>query len=138
MEMEGIAVEAIVVEPTAEDVIHKCNCRKPTGILKWFPCHRRTDRTIHIRGKAMPLCARCSAILLGYAFAPITVGFEITSPIWFCVAICLPMLIDGFTQLWKWRESNNMIRVITGLMFGLGQSLFISTAIMYLLRWAGV
>lgn len=134
--VEEIVMGEIAVEQTVADVT-KCSCRKPTGLLSWFPCHRRLDRTIHIRGKAMPLCARCSAILVGYWFTPIAVGLSMTAPIWLCLAICLPMVIDGYTQLWNWRNSNNFLRVMTGLAFGIGQSLFISTIIMYVLQWTG-
>ncbi len=37
----------------------------------------------------------------------------------------LPMFIDGYTQQLGWRESNNILRMITGGISGIGQCLFI-------------
>jgi uncharacterized membrane protein len=36
--------------------------------------------------------------------------------------LILPMAIDGFTQLFGWRESTWELRVVTGLLFGLGSA----------------
>ncbi|MBV9580520.1 MAG: DUF2085 domain-containing protein [Chloroflexi bacterium] len=33
--------------------------------------------------------------------------------------LILPMALDGFTQLFGWRESTWQLRVVTGLLFGL-------------------
>lgn len=35
------------------------------------------------------------------------------------VILCLPLVFDGFSQLLGYRESNNLIRFITGFLFGL-------------------
>lgn len=32
----------------------------------------------------------------------------------------MPCAIDGFTQLFEYRESNNILRLITGLLGGVG------------------
>jgi uncharacterized membrane protein len=40
------------------------------------------------------------------------------------VMFLLPMALDGGTQLFGWRESNDLLRVITGLLFGLGIAWF--------------
>ncbi len=40
----------------------------------------------------------------------------------------LPTAIDGFTQLFGWRESTNELRLITGFPFGIGYA--------YLIVWA--
>jgi uncharacterized membrane protein len=36
--------------------------------------------------------------------------------------LILPMAVDGFTQLFGWRESNWELRVMTGLLFGLASA----------------
>ena len=36
--------------------------------------------------------------------------------------LALPMALDGFTQLFGWRESTWELRVLTGLLFGLGSA----------------
>lgn len=88
------------------------------------PCHRKPDRCLTIRGKPMPICARCFSILMGYLFIPILFSIP-TIPIWYSIILQIPMLIDGITQYLKWRNSNNYLRVTTGLMSGLGLSIFV-------------
>lgn len=104
-------------------------------LVMLIPCHPLPERCIHIKGKPMPICARCFAMILGYIFVPFLVIAQIHAPIWIPVLLTLPLLIDGFTQMWKWRTSNNVVRIITGLMFGLGQSVFISTVVWSLSDW---
>lgn len=100
-------------------------------IFKWIPCHRKLERTIQIGSYTFPLCARCSAILIGYFSLPII--FIISSLSWWYIPILmLPLLIDGYTQKWKWRESNNVYRFITGLLFGIAQSILIVRSVVYL------
>lgn len=96
------------------------------GLLSFIPCHRRKDRTIHVFGKPMPLCARCSAILLGYGAVPVFLFCQIEKPLILFLLLSIPMLLDGFTQKWGWRESNNTLRFVTGLGFGVGQALLVS------------
>ena len=40
--------------------------------------------------------------------------------VYIAIALIIPCGVDGFTQLWGWRESNNNLRFITGLMAGVG------------------
>ncbi|MEH6944529.1 DUF2085 domain-containing protein [Bacillus sp. JJ722] len=112
----------------------KCQ-HNQSHLFQWFPCHRRADRSFFIYGKQMPICARCTAILIGYLFTPFAIAFQVTAPFYIIILICIPMLIDGFTQLWKWRESSNILRFITGLAFGIGQSLFISTVVIFIVEF---
>jgi uncharacterized membrane protein len=95
-------------------------------LLYSIPCHRRADRSLFFHGKQFPLCARCTAIYAAYLSLPIfafmdkNISFLILG-----ILFQLPMFIDGVTQLLKWRESNNYLRVITGFVSGIGQCLFI-------------
>ncbi len=98
-------------------------------ILMVIPCHRIPERCLHIKGKPMLLCTRCFAILLGYLLTPITVLASLIIPLWIPLVMAIPMIIDGFTQAWKWRKSTNTLRFITGLLFGVGQALLISTVV---------
>ena len=43
-----------------------------------------------------------------------------TLNIWWTIALMLPTYIDGVTQALFKRESNNILRVTTGLMAGIG------------------
>ncbi|MFP3124312.1 DUF2085 domain-containing protein [Ectobacillus funiculus] len=95
------------------------------SLLKIVPCHRKRDRCLHINGKALPLCARCTGILAGYLFIPLLLLSSWHIPFWIGLLSQLPLLIDGYTQLWKWRTSNNILRLTTGLLSGFGLSVLI-------------
>ena len=45
-------------------------------------------------------------------------------PWWLWVLMCLPIALDGFTQMFGLRESDWVLRVITGTIFGLGNVWF--------------
>jgi len=98
-------------------------------IIMFIPCHRKPERCLHLKGKPMPLCTRCFAMLLGYLFVPFAIFSSIIVPLWIPLLLISPLLADGFTQRWKWRTSNNRLRFVTGLLFGIGQSLLISTVV---------
>ncbi|WP_124728776.1 DUF2085 domain-containing protein [Staphylospora marina] len=98
------------------------------------PCHRRPDRCLHFRGKPMPICARCLSMLLGYLFI-LPLLFLPTLPWWWGLLLQIPMLIDGFTQKWGWRESTNVLRVVTGLLSGLGLSILVVWGARTLTAW---
>jgi len=86
-------------------------------------CHQKAERSFFINGNQMPFCARCTAIWLGLA---IGLGFMIFYKIEldnkFLVLVfigLIPIGIDGIGQLFKLWESNNIIRVVTGLLIGI-------------------
>ena len=84
-----------------------------------FGCHTRDDRSFHIRGKKMPLCARCTGELCGIVIAAFT--YVIWHPqIGMLIVLMLPLVIDGFVQLKTGYESNNIRRLWTGILFGYG------------------
>lgn len=74
-------------------------------------------------------------MLLGYLFTPVAVMATLTVPWWIPFVMAVPLLVDGFTQLWKWRKSTNTLRFITGLTFGVGQALLISTIVWTFVQW---
>jgi uncharacterized membrane protein len=86
-------------------------------------CHQKVDRSFSINGNEMPFCARCTAIWLGIAIGlGFIVFYKINLDEKFIILmfICLfPIGIDGFGQLFGLWESNNIIRLITGLLVGI-------------------
>lgn len=85
-----------------------------------FLCHCRPDRSFFYKGKQFPICARCTGELIGIIFA-IPIIFVLKDVSWFYIIIfIIPLLLDGFTQLLTKYESNNLKRVITGFLFGIG------------------
>ncbi|MDN3018301.1 DUF2085 domain-containing protein [Paenibacillus sp. BSR1-1] len=94
-------------------------------ILRFVPCHRMKSRSLTIKGYTLPLCARCTGILLGYLFFPLFMILSLHVPLWLGIVINIPMIVDGWTQKRKYRISTNALRFTTGLMSGLGQSIII-------------
>lgn len=93
------------------------------NLMKYL-CHQRPDRSFFFRGHQFPLCARCTGFVVG------TVAFCIYSylvPIYYTyelliisLLIQLPYIIDGTTQYFHLRESNNTLRFITGFIGAFG------------------
>ena len=72
-------------------------------------CHQRADRSFYWKGRKFPLCARCTGVLVGYILAvpAYTVCRKNVSVYAVC---CIPLVIDGLTQLWEWQVSTNRRR----------------------------
>lgn len=90
--------------------------------IEFVSCHRMPERSFFYKGKQFPVCARCTGIYIGYIAIFI---FAITLtyiPLLWSLVLLLPTLIDGFTQAYCHRESNNILRLLTGIMFGVGMS----------------
>jgi Predicted membrane protein len=96
------------------------------------PCHRNPDRCITINGKPMKICSRCLSMLIGYLFIPLS--FQLSLPFIIGILCQIPMITDGYTQLKKWRTSNNCLRIITGLISGFGLSICIVSSVTFLTK----
>ena len=107
---------------------YKTNDIKIPNTLKIYSiplCHGLPDRTIYFRNKAFPLCARCTGTLIGVFALPIF-HMEILGPsMGLIVLFAAPAIVDAFTQLRGFRESNNKLRVITGFLLGVSISALI-------------
>ncbi|BCD23129.1 hypothetical protein BC30090_2026 [Bacillus cereus] len=105
------------------------------NMILQIPCHRRSDRSFLKLQKYIPLCARCTGMLIGILMFPIY--FYITLSFLFAIILSfsaqIPLLIDGFTQKWKWRSSTNLLRLTTGVLSGNGMGLFISSSVIWIL-----
>lgn len=85
-------------------------------------CHQELDRSFVFNGNQMPFCSRCTAIWLGLALGlGFMVFYKIKLDEKFLIAILIgliPIGIDGIGQLFGFWESNNIIRLITGILVG--------------------
>ena len=95
-----------------------------------YVCHQRPDRAFKLCGKPMPLCSRCTGFYPGLPAGVVLVFIitflqELDPDLFLLLAIILtaPLALDGLTQLWKWRESNNYLRFATGILAGIGTGL---------------
>lgn len=82
-------------------------------------------------GYKLPVCARDVGIylsmLLGLLLLPFLQRIESDEwpNKWILVAACIPIGIDGTTQLFGLRESSNTLRIITGVIVGIVLPFFI-------------
>jgi len=87
-------------------------------------CHQLESRSLHLLGYKLGVCARCTGVYLGFLLG--AVGYPLFRRLdsqkmpskWFLIAGILPLALDGTTQLVGLRESTNMLRLVTGLLFG--------------------
>ena len=99
-------------------------------------CHRKLERSFFVKGHQFPVCARCTrfyialVLYFGYAYF---FYVEYSVLLVLMAILCLvPTAIDGLIQLVGWRESNNFLRFITGLMAGLGLGIIVKAIKWYL------
>ncbi|WP_296805251.1 DUF2085 domain-containing protein [uncultured Methanobrevibacter sp.] len=101
-------------------------------------CHRKPERSFFIKGHQFPVCARCTGFYTGLViFLIYNYFYEIDySPNLLIISVILmiPTAIDGFTQLFEFRESNNALRFITGLIGGLGLIIFLKIVIKWIIE----
>jgi uncharacterized membrane protein len=88
--------------------------------IEFVFCHRKPERSFFYKGKQFPVCARCTGFYFGYFALPIFT-FGIWEPTFLWIGLLmLPALVDGLTQAYMNRESNNWLRLATGLPAGAG------------------
>jgi len=95
-----------------------------------YVCHQKPRRCLKIGSRRMPICARCMGFYMGLVLGCVTFAvwrYFIRLPWWVLTILILsgisPMAVDGLTQLLTDRESNNPLRLITGLLGGLTMGL---------------
>jgi uncharacterized membrane protein len=103
-----------------------------------YICHRIPERSFFIKGHQFPVCARCTGFYTGLAlflvynfFYPIDYSLSLFI---FSIILMIPAAIDGFSQLFKMRESNNTLRFLTGLLGGIGLIIFLKIVIEWCLK----
>mgnify|MGYP002508724067 FL=1 len=82
-------------------------------------CHQIPERSFFVHGYQFPLCARCTGLMIGYIMAIVT-WYLVDIPSFCLIIICIPLVVDGATQYVHWRESNQVLRLITGILCGVG------------------
>ena len=119
-------------------------------------CHNKHERSLEINGNQMPVCTRDIGIFLGLAIGGFVFSrrgynrwtikdtcLSIIPDNWlekiyrgnhrtlawigFGMLFCLPLIVDGFTQLLTDYESNNFTRPLTGGPFGMGLAILIAS-----------
>lgn len=89
------------------------------NLIKRFNiCHQIPERSFHYKNKQFPVCARCTGIIVGYFTIPLFYYGIIKISILIIIILSIPLLIDPITQYLGFRESNNTLRLITGILTG--------------------
>jgi uncharacterized membrane protein len=93
--------------------------------------------TFRAFGSELRLCSRCSGYLTGFLFSTAfhtrIIDFQAIQAIpiqhqfIFYVLFAMPLILDWLTQSWGLRESNNIMRFITGAILGMGVSLYFAS-----------
>lgn len=103
-------------------------------------CHQIPERTIHINEMPLPICARDAGIYLGVfivmVYCIIRRRLQADKPPSIAVSIVLavlmiPMMIDAVSSYASIRQTNNTIRFVTGIFFGMSIAVFLIPAANY-------
>lgn len=107
-------------------------------LYRWLPivfgCHCREDRSFHIRGRRLPLCARCTGELAGILVCLISAALFLP-PVPLALGLLVPMVLDGGLQALTPYESGNLRRLVTGLLFGYGLAALFLCSTMWAFRF---
>lgn len=101
------------------------------SIVRYFGlglCHQLTERSFVFGGVQFPVCARCTGIYIGFVFTIIALVWAYRHDqragklAWPFVATAIFAVIamgfDGLSSYMGFRETTNLLRLITGTLFG--------------------
>ena len=92
-------------------------------------CHQEIARCFTFEGYPLAVCARCTGFYLGaFSYFIYAYFFYIDYTIYLVslgILMMIPTFLDGFTQLWGSRMSNNTLRLLTGLLGGVGLAIVV-------------
>ena len=84
-------------------------------------CNQKCERAPIIQGLVFIFCYRCTGIIVGGIITTICKYFELVNQSYALLLLfTLPCFLDGFMQKINIIQSNNLRRIITGLLFGIG------------------
>ncbi len=101
---------------------------KPLFFFLHYFCAQIPSHSFYLFGHQLGLCARNFSIYTSMFVG--SLAFIVSKkrlpgiPWWVWLLLILPMAIDGTTQMFGWRESTWILRMITGTLFGLGNVWF--------------
>jgi uncharacterized membrane protein len=82
-------------------------------------CHHKPERSISFFGVERYLCARCLGICSGGIMGIIGLSLGMNPPLVLSILLMIPLVVDGFYQLFTDYESRNSTRLVTGFFFGI-------------------
>jgi len=100
-------------------------------------CHQLPSRTLYVNNMPLPVCARDTGIYigvfsaLGYIFLRRRFNADKPPSLKMAVLLCLlmlPTILDAISSYLGLRSTNNIIRLFTGVLFGVPIPLFLVPA----------
>ncbi len=88
--------------------------------LSFCLCHHLPERSIKFFGIEKYLCSRCFGLVVGLIIGLLFKYLITPIPFSAGIILMLPLIIDGATQFFGWRKSNNFLRFTTGILFSFG------------------
>ncbi len=89
----------------------------------WIVCNQLPSHSFFLFGHQLAFCERCTALYWSMALSGLAYvrlrrqGLPALPWHWYFLAVLL-IAVDGFTQMFGWRESTWLLRSITGALFG--------------------
>ncbi len=113
--------------------IHESNAGWYIYYYNSWLCHQLPDRSFYLDSYPMPVCARCMGINVGKVLGASVFPFrdargelgreslnDSLGSILLHGLMMTPLAVDGLVQKYTDYESNNLLRVTTGLLYGYG------------------
>lgn len=97
-------------------------------------CHQKPNRCFKIKGYLMPICARCTGIIISFVCAVICLVNKLYINKILAIIMTLIMFIDWLIQFLKIKTSTNIRRLVTGLIGGFGMSYVYYYIISYIIN----
>ena len=89
-------------------------------------CHQMASNSIFINGNEMPFCIRDTGIFIGLAMGSLISLFLAPKFRWTAlILLILPILLDGGAQMVSDYVSFNELRLVTGILCGIGVTYFL-------------
>jgi len=98
-----------------------------------YGCHQLASRSFFIFNRQLPLCARCSGVIIGSLFAYALFLFW-TPPLLLCLVGLAVMFTDWLIQRLDIKESTNIRRFITGVIGGYSLATLFCMGIVFVYR----
>lgn len=83
---------------------------------KYCGCHQMPERSFFYKEYQFPLCARCTGIAIGHFVAVCAAPFRTFNLS--IATLMIPLAVDGTIQYCTAYESNNIKRLLTGVLYG--------------------
>lgn len=100
---------------------------RPIYRLYSLLCHQIPERTLWLAGHPMAFCARDTGLYGGLWLGMVVVaaGCRPRLSVGLALALAVPLVLDGGSQLIGLRESVNWLRLVTGSMAGVSAVLYV-------------